>query len=227
MPHSDLVARAGTACSQPHPADDVLAEVDERLAARRAPHSPCRNVVCDAHGWSIRTHKDIEISGNRLDRVLVRRVNAEVGCLPVVNIIREDAGRPSTPAVVGREGVDIAVRCRDLELCEQGESVAVEGALTQEPETPAPPSVAQHCSELVSSTLDELGHVVRAVAKPVVIGRPTRGENGVIHEQPVDSYREDSLSRGVEPRARRCPRAGPPRREVPGPPGGDPRCRLD
>ncbi len=147
----DLGAGVGIAHGQSHPADQVLAEVDERRAGRgaedlvrverlRRPHR--RPVGGDEAGESRLAHP------HRVAAVASRR--PEVGALAVVEVVGEDAALARGPGLVGGEHVDRAVGGRHLQLREQRQPVPVHRPPVA-PTQPAPePPVAEQHLELRS-----------------------------------------------------------------------------
>ncbi len=81
--------------------------------------------------------------------------------------------------------MDGAVRRGHLELCQQRKPVAVQGATTVPAQPTAIPTVAEKDLEVVVALAHLVGHVVRLVAQPMLIARPTRREELVANTHTV------------------------------------------
>ena len=67
--------------------------------------------------------------------------------LTVVKVVEHYCGRAGPPAVVGHDGLDVAIGELDLELCEGGELVAVVSAAAAPAQPSTKPTISQRDSK--------------------------------------------------------------------------------
>jgi hypothetical protein len=97
--------------------------------------------------------------------------------------------------------VDGAVGDGHLQLGEQREPVAVEGAPSPEAQPAAEPAVAEQDLEAVLSGRDEVGDVVGLVAQPVLVRGPSRRQLLIADPPAVELGGVDAVCGGVQPGA--------------------------
>ena len=196
------MARAPVPDPQPHPADEVLAEVDQGGAGRRGEHRDRGQHL----GRPAPAGRPARPAGRgrrrrpRPGRVRSPARRPQVGALAVVEVVGEDAALAGGPGAVGGEHVHGAVGGGHLELGEQRQPVAVERAAAAPAEPAAEPPVAEQHLELVVALADQVGDVVGLVAQPVVVAGPARRQHVVADPAAVELGGVHAVRGGVQPR---------------------------
>jgi hypothetical protein len=84
-----------------------------------------------------------------------------------------------------------------LELCDEGESVPVEGPLPYPSESPSIPPVSQ-CDAQDRVVPEESMHVVRAIAESPLVAAPTWTQHVIAHRNSIEKGFEDAEARKME-----------------------------
>ena len=193
------------------PADEVLAEVDQRLARRRGGDlldgsSFQRVTRGPTYGASFAVSKSsactpVQVVGRESGTQPGVVAQAGVDGLAVVEVVREHRARAGGPAVVGDDDLGRPVFEGDLELREGAELVAVERAAARPAETPAEPAVAEREAE-DARRLEQAGDVVGRVAEAPLVAAPAGSQQVVRDRAAVQPGLDDALGAEAEGRAR-------------------------
>ncbi len=213
MAHGDRVP-APAAHAEPDSARDVLAEVDDRRAARRALYGHGTPRLDPTHG---RAARGDERGGNRRQLTHgqpvavvearcrpVRLGEAPVGALAVVQAGRQTPVGARPPVAPGRDRLDGAVVVGQLELGDRPDVAAVDGApATAEAEAAAVPPLGDGHPDHVRAGREGRCDVGGAVAEAMSVAGPTGSEHLVADGRPVEPRGVHAERGGVE--------AGPPK----------------
>jgi hypothetical protein len=89
VPDYDLLARSLVSCPEPHPADEVLPEIDQGGPGRRREDGGCGQGLGGPYRGAVGRDQASRVAVDHLDRVgAAAGPWAEVGSLAVVEIIR-------------------------------------------------------------------------------------------------------------------------------------------
>ena len=99
------------------------------------------------------------------------RLSAGVDRLTVVDVVEHHCGRAGGPALIGDDGLDVAIRKLDLKLREGGKLLAVVAPAAAPAEPPAKPAIAERNGENRCG-LKQRSHVVAAVTQPPLVAAP-------------------------------------------------------
>jgi len=181
---------------QPHPADHVLPEVDDRLPGRRMDDLDWlefllsldeRRGLCDDHLLTVVQHAHA--------RPIVRGIAglgpARMVQPGVVNLAHVDVGHADGPLrcgplIVARDDRGPAVLVGDVELEQQRQAVAPGVPVALEADEPAIPAVAQQCTDRVGAVAQQGSDVVSLVLDVALVGRPAGREHRIAHALPVN-----------------------------------------
>ena len=183
---------------EPQPADQVLAEVQQRLAAGSDPDA-------------LRSHRLVAADGGVLGAVEpggveVQLAGADPGgrfdpaCvdgLAVVQVVGRDAGSPCLPRRVGPDDHGGAVGVLDLQLGEGAGLASVQVAVAVEAEATAVPTAA-HVQPYLGVGLHEVGDVVAPVAEAPLVARPARRQHLVADRSAVHARLDHAEGRHVQ-----------------------------
>jgi hypothetical protein len=144
---------SGPLHQDPYPPDEVLPEIDEGLACRGRPDLVGSKLFLPTDGRTDVRGQRAEVELGRVHACpsFVREAALEPGVrvascidgLPVVEVVEYHCRRSGRPALVGHDGLDVAVGKLDLELRQCGKFAAVVGASAAPAQLSAKPTIAQ------------------------------------------------------------------------------------
>ena len=181
-----------------YPAHQVLAEIDQRLAGRRALDRHRAQFLHGPHRRHRRRRQGGQVVIDHLDRPPPARVvtglrpaaqlTAGVMSLAVVQVGAAQWSDAGTPFGIGAERQHRSVGKGDLELRQQRQAVGVEVAGAAEPETAARPTVAHDGADGVVAVAQQLGDVMAGEAQAVAVAGPARRQLHVADAAAVDLH---------------------------------------
>ena len=181
---------------EPHPAHQVLTEVQHGPPGRRDDHVLHGQFSRPPHGWTLPRDESADCRFEPLDgipRPIVEpgprpAVHVEPGVVRLtvvqVSIDHRTARRP--PRRVRGNRVDRSVGPGDLQLSEEAEAVAVDVARHLPGEMTLPPAIGDHRADHVVAGNDLFGDVVGLVPEPLLVCGPARSEHGVADDGTVE-----------------------------------------
>lgn len=195
MPQDDASAGvSGDGDAQP--SDEVLAEVHDRPAGRRNSDGDRSDLLRTSHGWAGGGHQGGHVPVDDSDSVPSctvvaglrpsARFQPGVVRLPVVQARLQHGARGGEPVLVRGDALGRSVREEDVQLGEESEPIAVDGAAALEAEPATEPSVTEQSADHVLALDQEVRDVVRLVTQPAVVRGPTWRQHMVTDAVAVD-----------------------------------------
>ncbi len=200
VPQHDLGARRPRD-GDPHPADEVLAEVHERPARGRGRDALRAQHLLPAHRLGdLRDQPGgVELADPGGQRGARPAAEPAVDPLPLVQVVGRHLARGGGPVVARAHDLDRAVVVRELEHREQPDLLAVVRHRAVEPEVTAVPAVADARGERdeaggdvvgrlagLLGPADEVGDVVHLERQAPLVGGPPRREHLVADGLPAE-----------------------------------------
>jgi hypothetical protein len=198
MAHDDL-GPGRTGHREPEPPDQVLPEVDQGPARRRAPNRLWVKDFLALNGWSDLGHESVAVDLGRpdLQRGRCRRAQSRVDGLPVIERRKGRVGRRRRPLRPRPDHLLVAVGVSDDKRGEDGHLVPIVGVRVLEPEVAAIPALRQPQREPI--VVGEQGGDVDGLhLQAPFVGRPSRVQYRVGHPAPVQARLVDPVRSGVE-----------------------------
>ena len=175
-----------------HPADEVLAEVDDDPAARRRPGIFHAQGLQGHHRWAdvgLEPVAGLVNDAHRLFRGVAPPAPSVDG-LAVVEVVGEDAARAHRPPFVGPPDLGVAVLEQEVDLGDGRQLVAVHGGGAHPGQASPVPPVTQGELER-RPRRDERRHVGLGDAEAPLVARPPGGEELVGDAGPVEHRLHD------------------------------------
>ena len=209
MPQRDGGA-GGPGDFQPHPANHVLAHVEDGVTTRRLQNLDRLHLLDASDRRAGRRDQIVGLAigdrrGGPVRRVESGRAPARLLAPGVVHLTevdfgRDDRSRGRLPAGVAHDGLGPAAPVRHLELKQQPQRLAVQVPIVVPRQRAAIPAAPKRRANGVRPLLQERRHVIRLILQPLVVAGPARREQLIADTVSVDEQLVQAMPRDVRTR---------------------------